>query len=336
MHLLSIIVPVYNVEKYVSDCINSILNQTYRDFELILIDDGSTDSSGKICDEYSKKDSRIKVIHKNNMGCSAARNTGINFATGDLVAFADSDDLIDSDMYGILIENIDSTNSDVSACSFVEEKYNLGMSKVVRKHQNKPDPIVFVGGEIYESITRKEKSIEGYLWNKVWKRKVIGSHLFREDIVMCEDSIFSWEVLKDAKRVCYCNLPMYHYRIRETSATRNSSINKMMGALVSYELMLGDASMLSESVVINLVRQYLVWNYLIFKQLIKEKTSNYTAYERIKNNCKEKIGYLSCLGIEARVGISCIARFGYVQAKIVVSLLDGLQKIKSKLAKKNQ
>ena len=145
-----------------------------------------------------------------------------------------------SDMYDILIENIDFTNSDVSACSFVEE-YNLGMSKVVQKHQNKPDPIVFVGGgEIYESVTRKEKSIEGYLWNKVWKRKVIGSHLFREDIVMCEDSIFSWEVLKDAKRVCYCNLPMYHYRIRETSATRNSSINKMMGALVSYELMLGD------------------------------------------------------------------------------------------------
>lgn len=156
MHLLSIIVPVYNVEKYLSDCINSILNQTYRDFELILIDDGSTDLSGKICDEYSKKDSRIKVIHKNNMGCSAARNTGINFATGDLVAFADSDDLIDSDMYDILIENIDFTNSDVSACSFVEE-YNLGMSKVVQKHQNKPGPIVFVGGrDLRERNTERE------------------------------------------------------------------------------------------------------------------------------------------------------------------------------------
>lgn len=333
MHLLSVIVPVYNVEKYLSDCIDCIINQTYKNLELILIDDGSTDSSGMICDEYSKRDRRIKVIHKNNMGCSAARNAGIDFASGDLIAFVDSDDLIDSDMYEILIENLDATNSDVSACPF-EAKHSLDMSEVVHKHKNRPDPDVFVGGEIYESVTGKEKSIEGYLWNKVWKRKTIGFHSFCEDIVICEDAIFSWETLKDAKRACYCDLPMYHYRIRETSATRNSSVDKMMGALVAYELMLKDAPVISEKAVINLVREYLVWNYLIFKQLIKESKPDYIAYDRIKNNCKQKLKYLPYLGMEARVGISCISRYGYVWSKIVVSILDDLQKFKSKLCKK--
>ena len=116
MPKISVIVPVYNVEKYLRKCIESILNQTFREFELILVDDGSTDSSGKICDEYALKDSRIKVIHKENGGASSARNAGLDVAKGEYIGFVDSDDWIEMDMYGELYRLIKENNTDISVC----------------------------------------------------------------------------------------------------------------------------------------------------------------------------------------------------------------------------
>ena len=118
MSEISIIVPVYNVEKYLENCIESILNQTFKDFELILVDDGSTDNSGKICDIYEKKDSRIKVIHKNNGGLSSARNAGLDIACGKYVGFIDSDDSIHPRMYEILYDLIKKYESDISCCNY--------------------------------------------------------------------------------------------------------------------------------------------------------------------------------------------------------------------------
>ena len=114
--LLSIIVPVYNVEKYIERCIKSILNQSFTNFELILVDDGSPDNCGKICDEYKKKDSRIKVIHKKNGGLSDARNAGLNIATGKYIGFVDSDDIIHPQMYEKLFNCINKYNSDIVQC----------------------------------------------------------------------------------------------------------------------------------------------------------------------------------------------------------------------------
>ena len=104
--LISIIIPVYNVEKYLEDCLNSVVNQTYKNLEIILIDDGSTDNSGKICDLYAKKDNRIVVIHKENAGVSSARNVGLKIAKGLYIGFVDPDDYIAEDMYEILYQNI--------------------------------------------------------------------------------------------------------------------------------------------------------------------------------------------------------------------------------------
>ena len=117
MSQISIIVPVYNVEKYLSRCIDSILNQTFDDFELILIDDGSPDHSGAICDDYAKKDNRILVIHKENGGLSDARNAGINIASGEYIMFVDSDDYISKDMCEILYQRIIKDKSDMALCS---------------------------------------------------------------------------------------------------------------------------------------------------------------------------------------------------------------------------
>ena len=117
MDLISVIIPIYNVEQYLKECLESVINQTYRNLEIILVDDGSKDKSGKICDEYKNKDERIKVVHKENGGLSDARNAGMKIATGKYIQFIDSDDFIDKDMietlYNLIIEN----EADISMCS---------------------------------------------------------------------------------------------------------------------------------------------------------------------------------------------------------------------------
>ena len=119
--MISVIVPVYNVEPYLRKCLDSIVNQTYRDFEILIIDDGSTDGSGRICDEYAEKDSRIKVFHTENRGLSCARNLGLAEAKGEWIGFVDSDDWIEPDMYEVLIRRAEETGADVVECSHYKE-----------------------------------------------------------------------------------------------------------------------------------------------------------------------------------------------------------------------
>ncbi|MGZ5551627.1 MAG: glycosyltransferase family 2 protein, partial [Nitrososphaeraceae archaeon] len=124
---ISIIIPVYNGVKYLPKCIDSVLNQTYKNLEIILVDDGSTDESGKICDTYSLKDNRIKVVHKQNGGLSDARNTGLKIATSEYIGFVDSDDFIESDMYEILLKTLYAYDADIVQCAsykIIDEKIN--------------------------------------------------------------------------------------------------------------------------------------------------------------------------------------------------------------------
>ena len=122
--MISVIVPVYNVEKYLRQCLDSVLAQTYRELEIILVDDGSTDGSGAICDEYATRDSRIKVVHQQNGGLSSARNAGLDLATGEYVAFVDSDDYIHETMLELLYQALVENNADTVICNFerVDEK----------------------------------------------------------------------------------------------------------------------------------------------------------------------------------------------------------------------
>ena len=120
MAKVSVIVPVYKVENYLKKCVNSLINQTLKDIEIILVDDGSPDSCGKICDEYAKNDSRVKVIHKQNEGLSEARNVGIMAAKSPYIGFVDSDDYVAEDMYEMLYENLIKTNADVSVCGLYD------------------------------------------------------------------------------------------------------------------------------------------------------------------------------------------------------------------------
>ena len=162
--MISIIVPVYNVDKYIERCIQSIINQTYKNLEIILIDDGSTDKSGAICDKYSKIDNRINVIHKKNGGLSEARNVGLDIARGDYIGFVDSDDYIHPQMYELLYKNLIGTSADISIIKHIRKEEELGLGDINSKK-------VYSNLEAIENILKKDSGIFIASCNKLYKKE---------------------------------------------------------------------------------------------------------------------------------------------------------------------
>ena len=164
--LISIIVPVYKVEKYLKKCLDSIINQTYKNLEIIIVDDGSPDRCPNICDEYSKKDDRIKVIHQKNMGLSMARNNGIKLATGDYIGFVDSDDFVEPTMYEDLYNAIIKNNAQMSICNF-----NIITNKDKYKKNDYPENKTYNKIEFLKEILL-DNNIQSYAWNKLYKKEL--------------------------------------------------------------------------------------------------------------------------------------------------------------------
>lgn len=215
--LLSIIVPVYNVEKYISECMDSLLKQTYSNIEIILIDDGSKDKSGDICDYYARKNSCIKVIHKKNAGVSAARNDGLQVARGEYISFVDSDDVIADDIYSTLIDKIERTSSDCACCTY----FNFDEKRV--KSVEAQFQGICTGNKAFE-VLLEEPAYTVVIWNKVFKREVLCLDkeclLFEEGVTMGEDELWLSRVLCNTKnKMAFVNKPLYYWRRRENSAT---------------------------------------------------------------------------------------------------------------------
>ena len=215
--LISIIVPVYQAEKYIRQCIDSLLSQTYAEFEILLVDDGSLDSSGYICDEYAQKNSRIKVIHQQNMGVSAARNAGLDMATGDYIGFVDADDWIEPNMYERMHEWIKSEDVQIAICGWIlHDEYSGGVNVL----SNNDHALLEKQQALYYAL--RGDSFEGYTWNKLFDSKLFASKKcrFREDIYVCEDLLVTIGCINMAKSVYYCSEPLYHYRAHAGAATR--------------------------------------------------------------------------------------------------------------------
>lgn len=212
---ISIIVPVYKIEKDISRCINSIIGNTYQNFELLLIDDGSPDNSGKICDEYAKKDRRIKVIHKENGGVSSARNTGIREASGEYIMFVDGDDWIEENSFEILSKKIETLDSDLFIFGIVKDLYSN--NKLIKSEIN-----ALVKEEnlnIYELSNKFE-----YLFNTIrmlppwmylFKSEILKREdlFFNEELVAYEDFDFNMRYLKNCKNITIIPDIIYHYII---------------------------------------------------------------------------------------------------------------------------
>jgi len=209
MTKLSIIVPIYNAGKYLEDTITSILRQSYFDFELLLVDDGSTDDSLKICYKFSLQDSRIKVIHKKNGGVSSARNSGLVKAIGEYIAFVDADDLIEPDMYQILIKALEQSHTDIAMCGFVAEV-------TYKPSAMNPSTFPLICNHPLELLLN-EKLGTGCIWNKVFCKNLIKSVRFDETIVYSEDQLFITEVLMQCDSIVVISNNLYHYMHRQDS-----------------------------------------------------------------------------------------------------------------------
>lgn len=228
--LISVIVPVYNVEKYLPKCINSILNQTIKNLEIILVDDGSKDNSGKICDEFSKKDNRIIVIHKENNGLSSARNAGLEIAKGNYIGFVDSDDWLDENMYEILLKLIKDNDADISCCKFF-------------KTANSEELIPSINNEVIESFTNIEGLNNFYndlysqtvvAWNKLYSKKLFDNVTYPIGKIH-EDEGTTYKLFYKADKIIYTNRPLYYYRITPNSITTSKFNKKRLDILDIYD-----------------------------------------------------------------------------------------------------
>ena len=215
--MISIIVPVYKVEDYLPQCLDSILNSTFNDYEIILVDDGSPDNCGRICDSYAARDNRIKVIHNQNQGLSEARNCGLRAATGEYIAFVDSDDTIHPRMLEVLFTALTSGNYDFS---MVHWDY------AYPQDQNRHNPAidieslsksVIVQDEYIRHLAEMGYSTRQYniIWNKMYKKSIIDGVLFKT--IDPEDVEWLNRVIQRVNQGVYIDVPLYHYTVRQGS-----------------------------------------------------------------------------------------------------------------------
>ncbi|MBR3628728.1 MAG: glycosyltransferase [Elusimicrobia bacterium] len=227
---ISVIIPVYNVEKYLKECVDSVINQTYKNLEIILVDDGSTDDSGKMCDKYALEDKRIQVIHKENGGLSDARNKGIQKATGEYISFIDSDDTVELDIFEYLYNILKKFNCNLSICAHTIYKYNAKKIFFKLKHDEKISS---------HDCIKKMLDNEGInvgAWAKLYKRELFNNiqypkgHLF-------EDIPITYKLFIRAGNIASGHLAKYNYKKRKESITLNYSNYATLDLIKSTDIM---------------------------------------------------------------------------------------------------
>lgn len=260
--LISVIVPIYNVEQFLSKCIQSIINQSYSRLEIILVDDGSTDDSPQICDEFKEKDKRIKVIHKKNGGLSDARNVGIEVASGEYIGFVDSDDYIKEDMYEILLNLIKKYDADVSICNLYDV---IDGNECIRNKENGIREYSRI--DILKEILL-DKNIQSYAWNKLYKKELFDEIKYPIG-KKYEDIGTTFYLFEKCNKIVVTSEPEYYYLKRADSLVNN----------------------VTESTILDYT-EIIIQRYLYIKQNIKElrKYNNYylaktliTAHNDIEN-----------------------------------------------------
>lgn len=289
--LITVAVTIYNIKDYLKRSIESVCNQTYKNLEILLVDDGSTDGSGQICDEYAKKDSRIRVIHKKNGGPSEARNIAMEQAKGEYVAFVDGDDWIDADMYENMYLALKKGNADLSVCSYKQVSVN-------HVQDNSTDTILyFEKDEALESFIKEEEEvqIQNAAWNKLFKKDLLSELRFPVG-KLYEEIVFTTKLLHMAESVVYLNQGYYNYVVDRVGSIMNAGVNKRIFTdqiPLYYE---------KRKYLQSINRKDLVdiHNFFFYKRMLlhylelkNTKTEDYKKYCRqIKNIIKEEKNYI--------------------------------------------
>ena len=285
MPIVSVIVPVYKVEKYLKQCLDSIISQSFSDFECILVDDGSPDNCPNICDQYSEKDKRFRVIHQRNKGLSAARNTGIENSTGEWICFIDSDDCIHPDYISILYSTAKNYDAEVVSCGHISFFENDDIS-VKWESQTSSFVDIKTGKEVLE-LHYKKGEFSFNVWDKIYKRDVIINYRFPVGLYH-EDQYYNTHVLPTCTRIVSISNSLYGYRLRNSSITGNPLLGKDIDRIVvkhdafifckenGYKSLLSDVS-----------RQYwrCFWKYI--RRSIKLNMLSSDQEEKIISYCKE-------------------------------------------------
>lgn len=223
--IVSVIIPVYNVEDYLCECVDSVINQTYKNLEIILVDDGSTDLSGKICDDYSKKDERVCTVHQENGGLSAARNAGLDKARGEYIYFLDSDDYVADNTLETLITIAEKDNSDIvffDAVSFADTPDFTVKQNYIRKNKYKSD----TGYNVFLALTQNQE-FHSAVYLMLFKNDfIIQNNLRFVPDILHEDMIFTYQALCFARVVSQCDKALYYRRYRKNSIMTSSKTNK--------------------------------------------------------------------------------------------------------------
>ena len=204
--LVSIIVPVYNVERYLPKCLESLKNQTYETIEIIIVDDGSTDDSGKICDDFAKEEKRARVFHKKNGGLSSARNYGIKKAKGEYVCLVDSDDYVKTEFVERMLNSVSNEKIDVVVCGY---------------NGSAPRPVTLTGREATIKLLTRQENLDIIAWNKMYKRELFDSVSYPKGMNY-EDNLTTYKLLSKARRVAYIGESLYEYVERGESITNKS------------------------------------------------------------------------------------------------------------------
>lgn len=228
--LISVIVPIYNVEKYLCQCIDSIRYQTYRNLEIILVDDGSPDSCGKICDEYEKKDNRIKVIHKKNGGLSSARNAGITVATGEYIGMVDSDDFLLPSMYERLLELIEKNDCSIAVCRTIDvNSRNVPSVNNEGKLYN-----IYRGSELLNEIYARKPQYNPAPCNKLYRRNLFNTIHFPDGKIH-EDEWILPRLLLNSKKIVITEEIFYCYYLSPNSIMRGEFKEKKFDVFYVFE-----------------------------------------------------------------------------------------------------
>lgn len=276
--LISVIVPIYKVEIYLENCIKSIVNQTYENLQIILVEDGSPDRCGNICDKYEQLDSRIIVIHKENGGVSDARNTGLDASTGKYIIFIDSDDYIHPQMIQVLMSNLKQYDTDISICSY---KLVKDMNSINNEYSN--HTVIYNNVEALSNMYNDLYITTVVAWNKVYKRSLFEGIQFPKGKVH-EDEFTIYKLLYKANKIVYTDAVLYYYLQRNTSIMGQKLISNDFDAIQAQEEVFNFMYAKEESELINkALNRYLSYMIDLYFRIIKNPVLGRELAKKVKS-----------------------------------------------------